>query len=246
MDKRELLALFSVQFNGDWSLIAKAIQTNLQPLNCEIKDAYITIYDEAYPKEFHALRFPPWVIFYEGNLSLLEKRKVSIVGARDSIPYGEKWTKEIVRTLKDRYVFVSGLAKGIDACVHEEAILSNGNTIGIIGQGLGSVYPKSNQALYDVMRKDHLILTEYPHYVGVRKHHFPWRNRLIASLGEVLFVSQARQKSGTMLTVNEAIQLSKDIYCLAYPFEHPEGEGCHQLIEQGANILYSLKQLEHL
>ncbi|MBP3891916.1 MAG: DNA-processing protein DprA [Solobacterium sp.] len=245
MKQREILAYYSLAHEGNWSKIAEAIKTSEPPVIKEISDAYLTIYDEAYPKEFLSLRHPPWVLFYEGNLELLKDAKVSIVGSRHLTDYGAYVTRNITKELSKHYVVVSGLAKGADACAHETALDNGKGTIGIIGSGLGMHYPKENESLYQKM-KTQLILSEYPHEVGVKKYHFPWRNRLIAALGKYLFVTQASYHSGTMLTVNEAIALSKEVYCVPYPFGNQVGIGCNALIEQGANILYDIDQLKAL
>lgn len=242
MDKNSQLVSYAYYYQGNWSKIAHALAMQEEVPIIKPKESYVTIYDSFYPECFRELRFPPWVIFYEGNIEILQKECVAIVGSRNSTLYGEEATKWIVSNLKDRYGFVSGLAKGIDGIVHQSAIEQGAYTIGIIGSGLGTCYPSCNQWLYDIMREKHLILSEYPWYAPVRREHFPWRNRLIAALGKALFVSQAKLKSGTMLTVNEALALSKDIYCIPYEILDKEGEGCNYLIQQGASILYETNQ----
>ena len=96
------------------------------------------------------------------------------------------------------------------------------------------------------MSRRHLILSEYPMHTKPLTHHFPWRNRLIAALSESLIVIEATIKSGTMLTVNEMLELSKPVYCLPTAFNDVRYQGCNYLISQGANILSSEKELEYL
>ena len=206
-------------------------------------EATTRVFDDDYPIQLKELRFPPWILFYEGNISYLKYSCVSIVGSRTALTYGSEITQMIVKKFAKDYVFVSGLAKGIDAVVHGTAI-EVGKTVGVLGCGLDVVYPKCNDYLYKEMRKNHLIITEYPRFVKPEKHFFPWRNRLIAALGKVLIVTQARIKSGTMLTVNEAINLSKEICCVPYPLGEIEGEGCNLLIQQGAQIITSIESYE--
>lgn len=243
MDISKLIANYAYEANGDWSRIANMIKNSTVVKDYEIEEKYITIFDDNYPSQLKELRFPPWILFYEGNLSYLNYPCVSIVGSRVALEYGVDTTRKIVRKLCKDYVFVSGLAKGIDATVHETA-LSCGKTVGVLGCGLGTIYPKCNTYLYTSMRENHLIVTEYPKHVGPEKQYFPWRNRLIAALGKVTIVTQARIKSGTMLTVNEALNLSKDIYCVPYPLGEIEGEGCNLLIQQGAQIITSIDNFE--
>lgn len=235
MDIRDYLVRCAYKHNGDYNKICKAIINKEKVGNYNIVDKYITFFDEKYPIEFKKLRYPPWVIFYKGDINLINKKCISIVGSRNACNYGIKVTKEIVKVNKDK-VIVSGLAKGIDRVAHVEAI-KHTKTIGIIGSGFSVKYPYCNRDIYDIMENEHLIISEYPYHTKVQRHHFPFRNRLIASLGECLFVSQATLKSGTMLTVNEAINLSKDVWVAPYPLFMEEGKGCNLLISQGANIL---------
>jgi DNA processing protein len=242
MEIRERIAQYAYAYEGDWNQISRAIQKNLVLSSRQIKENYITFFDEAYPEQLRQLRYPPWILFYEGDLSLLKQPMMTIVGSRELNEYGKKNTEAAVSILKDSYVIVSGLAKGADACAHEAA-LKGGKTIGVIGCGLGRVYPACNRQLYQKIRQNGLILSEYPYFTGPQKYHFPWRNRILAALGEACIVTQAAVNSGTMLTVNEAISLSKDIWCFPYPFLEESGKGCNRLIEQGAGILYEEEQL---
>jgi DNA processing protein len=146
-------------------------------------------------------------------------------------------TRRIVSECPDLYVIVSGLAKGIDATAHQEALDRQRPTIAVIGCGIDRIYPKENERLYGDVAAQGLILSEYPGDTPPRRHHFPFRNRLIAALGCKCVVTSATLKSGTMLTVNEAISLGKEVLCLPYPMGVPCGEGCNLLISQGATIL---------
>ncbi len=240
----EKICDYAIYYEGNWSKIAKAISSkeNVPHYKC---NHFITIEDEEYPDAFRNLRFPPWVIFYHGNINLLKKKCISIVGSRIASEYGITCTKKIVKQLSNEYVIVSGLAKGIDAISHEAAINENKHTIGVIGSGLLTHYPRCNEDLYQEMFRHELVISEYPDQVGVRKEHFPWRNRLIAALGEKLIVTEASYKSGTMLTVNEAICLSKEIYVVPYPLSDTES-GCNLLANQGANVIYDWKQVKYL
>ena len=168
-----------------------------------------------------------------------------MIGSRDVCPYGLEVTSSVASYLSAEHTLVSGLAKGIDACVHETAILCGGKTIGVIGSGLRWVYPRSNLRLYQKMKRDHLILSEYPFEEGVRREHFPWRNRILAALGSRTIVTQAAVRSGTMHTVNEALNLGREVWCVPYPYGSEYGSGSNLLIQQGANILYDREQLKH-
>ena len=143
-------------------------------------------------------------------------------------------TARLCRANQDKIV-VSGLAKGADAQAHRCALQTG--TIGVLGCGLDVIYPKENEKLIKEMKLNHLVLSEYPEGVKPMKHHFPWRNRIIAALSDHIVAVQAQMKSGTATTVMQAIELSKMVYCVPYPLDFEDGQGCNQLISQGAQIL---------
>ncbi|MCF0109286.1 MAG: DNA-protecting protein DprA [Erysipelotrichaceae bacterium] len=243
MELKERIVQYSYLFNGDWHQISKALKDDLpitEPFF--IADNFITLFDEEYPQSLKELRYPPWVLYYKGDISLLKREMVAVVGSRKMIPYGAWMTRAIVNHLPKRYGIVSGMARGVDALAHETAIAGGHFTIGVIGSGLDIQYPKENKDLYERM-KDQLIISEYPHFTGVKKHHFPWRNRIIAALAKKVIVTQATYKSGTMLTVNEAITLGKEIWCVPYPFNEEAGRGCNLLIQQGAQLLQTFEDI---
>ena len=247
MNKRDKLIQYAIIYNGSWAKIAEAIKYDKHINHIyDVRTPCITIYDVNYPDSLRTLRYPPWVLFYEGNISLLKKQCITIVGSRELSDYGKYVTELASSILSKKYVIVSGLAKGADASAHQAAILNNGYTIGVIGSGLGTEYPRCNIPLYQKMKKNHLILSEYPYHTQIQKHHFVWRNRILAALGTACIVTSAKKRSGTMLTVNEAITLGKDVWCFPYEFNHLEGEGCNQLIAEGAQILYDTNQLMNL
>lgn len=245
MINSEYLADLAYVYGGEWPRIARAIEKKEQPLHTKKYESYITICDEDYPEVLKKLRYPPWVLFYAGNIELLKEPMMTIVGSRNLTDYGKRMTCMVSSILKKKYVLVSGLAKGADALVHEEA-LHGGKTIAVIGNGLGTHYPSENDVLYQKIADTGLILSEYPFHSPPYRHHFPWRNRILACLGESTVVTQAKEHSGTMITVNEALNLGKDIYCVPYPLEDENGTGCNRLIEEGAGMLYTKEQLYDL
>lgn len=244
MIDRNCILAYAIRYQGNWSKIAQAISTKESYKPIHTSDTYITILDDVYPDCLKELRFPPWILFYEGDIHLLNDEMVSIVGSRDCSRYGMDCTKDVIQHLPRSQTIVSGLAKGIDACAHHYALSYRHKTIGVIGCGLDIPYPKENIDLYKQLSKNHLIISEYPRGTPPRKENFPWRNRIIAALGKVLIVTEAKRHSGTLLTVNEALNLDRDIYCIPYPYDDLKGEGCNLLISQGAIILNDLTLLE--
>lgn len=203
---------------------------------------YLTILDSSYPTSLTQLDRPPLCLFYQGNLSLMKKRLIGIIGSRNCDEYGEIVVSEIVKALDKDWVVVSGLAKGIDGLSHKYALEYGKETIGIIGSGLKYQYPLCNQSLYKQMAQKGLILSEYAYNEPIRKEHFIARNRLIAAMSDVLVVVESTLHSGTLITVNEMLTLGKEVYVVPHPLFSKCGEGNLKLLFEGANILYSIEE----
>lgn len=231
MNNRDRLIGYAYKYSGDYFKIVKAINNNedvekVNDNNC------LTILDSLYPKELLDLRFPPLVLFYKGDLSLLNKDKIAIVGSRICCEYALKATECLVEKNLDK-VIVSGLAKGIDAKAHKEAIYS----IGVLGCGIDYIYPYENKELFNKLINKGLILSEYPGLTKPLSYHFPFRNRIIAALSNTVYVMQSSEKSGTVTTINEALELQKDVKVLPFSVFDKEGEYNNKLINDGALLI---------
>lgn len=237
--KREEIIQYALHYNHDYEQMAFALKHQPEVEWLPMVDA-ITYIDEDYPKALFDLPNPPFVLFYLGNKELLTLPAISIIGSRKPSLYAIQTTVDLVADVKHRYVIVSGLAKGIDGIAHQEA-MDDGYTIGILGCGISVVYPKINEPLFRHMSKHHLILSEYPMFQPPLKHQFPFRNRLIAALSSKCVVTSAAKFSGTMHTVNAALSLGKEVVTIPYQMNDYFGEGCNQLILQGACVLTNVE-----
>ena len=226
---RNLLINLAVKYDGDYYRIRKALKQE-ERISLISDQPALTIVDEDYPRELLQLKQPPYVLFYRGNRELLKTRRLAVVGSRQAARQGIAATAGIVRQIRDDFTVVSGMAEGIDRIAH----LAARHTIGILGQGLDVIYPPENRDLYNYMEEHQLLLSEYPREVGVRRNHFPFRNRIIAGLSENLIVTQARRRSGTMHTVNYMLELGREVYAVPYRSDDWFSDGCNQLIQQGA------------
>lgn len=243
-DLNKAILYYAHLYHGDWQKIGQAIKNKEPYQNLEIHEKYVTIVDENYPQIFKNLRYPPWILFYRGDLNLANEECIGIVGSRNCSQQALENTKTVVTILKKKYTIVSGLAKGIDGMAHYCSL--DYKTIGILGCGINQVYPKENRKLYEKMQEQHLILSEYPSDTPPLRHHFPWRNRLIAALSKNLIVIEATFKSGTMITVNACLELGIPIYCLPTSFGQKDYLGCNRLIQNGANIIVDADDLEDM
>ena len=214
----------------DWDLEIKRLQ--------EHKVKVITILDGGYPQRLKEIYLPPIVLFYRGNLSLINQRAVAVVGSRDHSKYAKDCIREIIPALvKDDIVVISGLARGVDTLAHEETLKANGSTIAVIGSGLDVVYPLENSKLYDLIAKRGLILSEYPLQSRPLKFHFPYRNRIIAGLSHGVCVIEAKEKSGSLITANLALSENREAVPGSIFSIH--SKGTNSLIEAGACLVSS-------
>lgn len=236
MSMREKLINLAIYHKGNYNKILKAISTKkwVSPQMTQFKT--VVIYDKFYPKSYYRLQYPPLVLFYEGNIDLYNHPCISVVGSRTLDLYSERTTTQLVDIIKKKYVIVSGCAKGIDTIAHQSA-LNGGKTIGILGCGLDILYPKCNHSLIETIKQKHCLVSEFPDGVQPLKHHFPWRNRLIAASSHSLWVMSGKIKSGTMHTINQAMELDNEIYALPHPYQSELSGAPHLSVNQGATLL---------
>ena len=216
----------------DWILEIKRLQ--------EHKVKVITILDGGYPQRLKEIYLPPIVLFYRGNLSLINQKAVAVVGSREHSKYAKECIREIIPALvKDDIVVISGLARGVDTLAHEETLKANGSTIAVIGSGLDVVYPLENSKLYDLIAKRGLILSEYPLQSRPLKFHFPYRNRIIAGLSHGVCVIEAKEKSGSLITANLALSENREVFAVPGSIFSIHSKGTNSLIEAGACLVSS-------
>ncbi|MGT2756832.1 DNA-processing protein DprA [Streptococcus ovuberis] len=199
----------------------------------------LSLLDDAYPLELKEIYNPPVLLFYQGDLDLLEQPKLGIVGSRNASASGVAAVQKIVKELQNHFVIVSGLARGIDTAAHMASLKNGGQTIGVIGCGLDVYYPKENRQLQDYMSKHQLILSEYPPGTQPLKFHFPERNRIIAGLSRGLVVAEAKLRSGSLITCERALEEGRDVFAVPGNIVDGQSEGCHHLIREGAKCISS-------
>lgn len=247
---RKILLYFALKYQGDVEKIYQAIkqkelvdQKEVLMIEEKIHSQYVTILDEDYPNKLKNIPNPPFVLFYYGDLSMLNHFScIALIGSRNETEYGRKMTTSIVRDLKKYNVLiVSGMAKGIDGLAHERALIENIKTVAILGGGIDYCYPKCNEAIYHQIKKNGLVLSEYPNEILPRPTNFLIRNRLIAALCDQIVVIEAKVKSGTMNTVAYGLEYGKDIFCVPYLANCQSG--CNVLIQQGAKLIETAKDI---
>jgi DNA processing protein len=201
----------------------------------------IAVGDAEYPAALHDLRNPPPTLWVIGNLSVLDRPVVAIVGTRKSTLYGERITRELSAALaRAGACVISGMARGIDGVAHVAALDGGGLTAAVLGTGVDLVYPPSHRALYRRIATSGLLLSELP--PGAHSHggSFQQRNRLIAALAKVTIVVEAPAMSGALGTAKWAQELNREVAAVPGPIDSPQSEGCNVLFRDGAHPITSV------
>ncbi len=206
---------------------------------------FIPWFSEAYPQRLLELSDFPYALYVKGNLPDPASRKAAIVGSRRCTPYGEKYAVEFGKVLAQYGIeVISGLARGIDGMGQRGALMGNGKTFAVLGSGPDVCYPREHIGLYmDILEQGGGILSEYPPGTPPLAWHFPERNRIISGLSDVVLVMEAGEKSGSLITVDMALEQGRDIYALPGPVNSSLSRGCNYLIQQGAGLLTSPEML---
>ncbi len=194
--------------------------------------------DPQYSKALLKIPDPPPVLFVRGDVSLLDKTGIAMVGSRASTSYGRRVAFSLARDLAQQgAVVVSGLALGIDSEAHSGALDTGGKTIGVIGCGLDVVYPRQNRELYEKIVVSGLLVTEYPLGTQPEAFRFPARNRIISGLSEGVVVVEAAKKSGSLITAQMALDENREVFAVPGQIDSFKSEGTHWLLKQGAKLV---------
>ena len=206
----------------------------------------ISIEDEEYPSILRNIYDYPITMYITGNPKVLNNVSLGIVGCREASQYGVYVAEYFAYNLAKQGInIISGLAKGIDSHSHIGALKARGITIGVIGSGLDIVYPKENQYLYEkIVKENGAILSEYPLGVKPEKMNFPARNRIISGMSQGIIVVEAKKKSGTLLTVDFALEQGRDVYVVPGNINEMNSVGTNDLIKQGAKMVTTYRDIE--
>lgn len=202
--------------------------------------SFTSLEKEDYPIQLRELYDAPYGLYYRGSLPAPGEFRVAVVGARMCSEYGRSIAREIARELALHDVpIVSGMARGIDAAGHRGALDSGGSTYAVFGCGIDICYPNYHKQLYYEIAQHGGLLSEYPPGTRPLPAYFPQRNRLISALSDVVLVIEAKEKSGSLITADFALEQGKDVYALPGRVTDALSAGCNRLIAQGAGVLLS-------
>ena len=207
---------------------------------CESGISFVSLEDASYPKRLRHIANPPYGLYVKGCLP--QGETVAIVGARMCSEYGRTVARELGRMLAARGVgVVSGMARGIDAAGHQGALDVGGISCSVLGCGVDVCYPKSSRALYEEILERGSVVSEYPPGTQPIPGYFPQRNRIISGLVRAVVVVEAKQRSGSLITADFALEQGRDVYAIPGRITDALSAGCNSLIRQGAGAVSDLE-----
>lgn len=201
---------------------------------------FVTIMDDRYPKRLLNIASPPYALYVKGKLPDENKKTIAIVGARECSPYGQSMAGKFAKSFAQAGIqVVSGMARGVDSAGQKGALAAGGESFGILGCGVDICYPRDAIGLYMDLQENGGVISEFPLGTKPLSQHFPARNRIISGLADAILVIEAKEKSGSLITADMALEQGKDVYALPGPINSELSKGCNMLIKQGAGVLLS-------
>ena len=259
LSKRELLKVDGI---GEETVTNIIEAKNEKILNYHIKYMkennidIIHICEKSYPQILKQIYDAPVSLYIRGNKEILNGKNIGIVGCRECTDYGKKAAKYFAYNLsKEKSInIISGLAKGVDSYAHWGSVGANiecestkncGKTIAVLGNGLDMIYPKENIELAnEIIRSGWAIISEYPCGTKPDKMNFPARNRIISGMSQGIIVIEAKEKSGTLITVDFALEQGRDVFVVPGNINSINSVGTNDLIKHGAKMVTSYEDIK--
>lgn len=222
------------QGQADWAGVDQDLAWGEQD-GCHI----ISHHHSAYPRLLKEIHSAPPILFVGGNLKILAKPQIAMVGSRNPTPTGSEMAFQFARHFsKMGFAVTSGLAIGIDAAAHQGALLGRGGTIAVLGHGLDTIYPASHRKLaHQIIEAGGALVSEFPMGVPALSAHFPRRNRIISGFSMGTLVVEAALNSGSLITAKCALNQGREVFAIPGSIHNPLVKGCHALIREGAKLV---------
>lgn len=233
-------AQISALLNPDTALIQQSLDW------CRsAPDKHIICFDDSrYPKQLKEISSPPLLLYAQGDTTLLSTPQIALVGSRKCTPYGQEKAYQFASELsKTGFTICSGLAVGIDGFAHQGALDKQGKTIAVLGTGLNNIYPKRHQKLAREIIEQGLLISEFWPNAPALPSNFPRRNRIISGLSLGVLVIEASRRSGSLITARYAVEQNRELFALPGSIDNSEACGCNLLIQQGAKLVTSQKDI---
>ena len=201
---------------------------------------FITMDDPEYPTRLFDIPTPPYAIYVKGSVPENDIPAIAIIGSRECSEYGKLVAKTFGEALASAGInIISGMARGVDGISQQGALDAGGNTYAVLGSGVDVCYPAGNFKLYREIQQKGGVISTFPPGSAAEKKKFPERNKIIAALADFVLVIEARKKSGTLITVDHALKLNRDVYAVPGRITDNLSSGCNSLIRDGAGIVLS-------
>ncbi len=238
MHAKSTLAERIIDSKKDWNI--KRAYENLKEKGIR----FTCLGDEKYPGRLAQIPDAPYGLYFQGKLLMEERPSVAIIGARNCSEYGRRMAQHYGRELAAAGIqIISGMARGIDGISQKAALDAEGFSLGVLGCGVDICYPAENRELYEMLCKRGGICSEYPPGTEPKNNLFPPRNRIISGLSDVVLVIEAKNRSGTLITVDMALEQGREVYALPGRVTDALSEGCNRLIQQGATVAFSAEDM---
>lgn len=198
----------------------------------------------SYPERLARIPDAPYGLYFRGKLPEEGRPAIAIIGARSCSEYGKRMAQHFGSALAMAGIqVISGMARGIDGLSQDAALHAGGYSLGVLGCGVDICYPAENRELYEKLCETGGICSEYPPGTAPRNCLFPPRNRIISGLSDAVLVIEAKNRSGTLITVDMALEQGKEVYALPGRITDALSEGCNRLLQQGANVVISVEDM---
>lgn len=204
----------------------------------------IWILDDNYPVLLREIYEAPPILFCKGDIALLQKQAIAIVGTRQMSEYGRKACVKIASELAaHKLTIVSGMAIGIDTTAHKATLNKKGATIAVLGSGVNKIYPRKNELLAKEIAKEGLLLSEYLPDEEARRWYFPERNRIISGLTMGTVIIEAAERSGSLITADIALEQNRQVFAVPGNIFIDTWKGTNYLIQEGAKLVMSANNI---
>ncbi len=206
----------------------------------------LTLHDSAYPEALRNIYDPPPILYVKGKLIEEDAEAIAVVGTRHPSRYGRLATEQLTRELVNAgFTIVSGLARGVDGIAHRTALESGGRTIAVLGNGLSRIYPEEHTELAEQIASQGALLSEFAMQAPPLATHFPQRNRVLSGLSLGVLITEAAERSGSLITARLALEQGREVFAIPGEIQARGSRGPHQLIQQGAALVTSAEDIMH-
>lgn len=198
----------------------------------------VTVNDPLYPAALLNTAYPPPVLYVSGTIRPSDAFSIAIVGSRKPSYYGIRTAGHLSQdAVEEGFTVVSGMARGIDSAAHKGALAGKGRTIAVLGSGLDIIYPPENKGLFQEIKENGAVVSEFSFGTCPFRQNFPRRNRIISGLALGVVIVEAGRDSGALITADFALEQGREVFAVPGEIENLLSQGTHGLIKQGARLV---------